>query len=100
MKRDLLRLASKKFDVLVIGGGVQGAAIVNSDRTCRPHEISRLCDINFTGVLLAQTTGPVSVGVILIVKRPVVTVRQDGQRAIRHIGVRQITANGEDVVYS
>ena len=28
MKRDLLELAGKKFDVLVIGGGVQGAAIV------------------------------------------------------------------------
>jgi glycerol-3-phosphate dehydrogenase len=28
MKRDLLRLAGKKFDVIVIGGGVQGAAIV------------------------------------------------------------------------
>ena len=50
------------------------------------------------GVTRFQTAGPAAVIVILVIERAVVTARQNRQRTIVHVGVGEVTADGEHVV--
>src|SRR5262249_23188384 len=77
---------------------MNSTAIMDGDRTSRPHEILGLVDLRFRQIPLGQATDPFAAVIILVEQGALMTAGKDPKRPLIRPAVVQISSDRQRAV--